>query len=89
MSMRRLMTNILLQKYKKVGSLHQVERVLHRAPVLLELLQYPQGTTECVKLAEFKATVGDIIYPPGGDMDLLFSTTNTFPVYWLILFLKN
>ncbi|CAH1394656.1 unnamed protein product [Nezara viridula] len=67
------------KKYKKVSSLHQVERVLHRAPVLLELLQYPQGTTECVKLAEFRAAVGDIIFPPGGDMDLLFSTTDTFP----------
>ncbi|XP_014288904.1 cilia- and flagella-associated protein 53 [Halyomorpha halys] len=67
------------KKYKKASNLHQLERVLHRVPVTLQLLQFPQGTTEYVKLAEFKATVGDIIYPPGGDMDLLFSTTNTFP----------
>lgn len=66
--------------FRKAGCLPILEGRLARLPVCLQLLQYPEGTTAVVKLAVFKACLGDLLFPTvGADCNLMFCPTKCYP----------
>lgn len=66
--------------FKKIGCLPLLESKLSRIPITLQLIQYPECTTATVKLANFKAHLEDLLFPPNGaDLNLMFSPTKSYP----------